>query len=243
LDTDLDNTGNACDVDDDNDTIDDVNDNCPLISNLNQNDLDSDDTGDVCDSETLITTNTVLTADTSLAGDLVVEPGFVLTINPGVTLDIDSVNHKILVKFGGGILIKSGGTLLIQAPSESLSASSKEFSTSSVIVSSSSTSEESSSLVEICHVAGKKTMSVEVNQNAVDAHLRHGDTLGSCTSSLSLSTESSTSVVLQPSSSIEDSQELVEICHVAGKKTMSVEVNQNAVDAHLRHGDTLGLCE
>jgi len=86
-------------------------------------------------------------------------------------------------------------------------------------------------------------MSVEVNQNAVDAHLRHGDTLGSCTSPLSLSTESSTSVVLQPSSSIEDSQELVELCHVAGKKQTTVEVNPDTAEVHLRHGDTLGLCE
>jgi hypothetical protein len=111
LDTDLDNTGDACDTDDDNDTIVDVSDNCPLISNLNQNDLDSDGTGDACDSETVVASNTILTADTSLAGDLVVEPGFVLTINPGVTLDIDLVNHKISVKSGGGIFIKSGGTI------------------------------------------------------------------------------------------------------------------------------------
>jgi hypothetical protein len=40
-----------------------------------------------------------------------VETGNVLTINPGVTMDIDFVNNKILVKFGGGILIKSGGTI------------------------------------------------------------------------------------------------------------------------------------
>jgi hypothetical protein len=46
-----------------------------------------------------------------LVGDLVVETGVLLTINPGVTLDVDFANQKILIKFGGGILIKSGGTI------------------------------------------------------------------------------------------------------------------------------------
>ncbi len=111
LDTDMDSMGDACDADDDNDTVLDGSDNCPLTPNTNQNDLDSDGTGDACDSETIITSNTILTTDTSLGGDLVVEAGAVLTINPGVTLDIDFTNKKILVKFGGGILIKSGGTI------------------------------------------------------------------------------------------------------------------------------------
>ena len=63
------------------------------------------------DGQTTITSNTILTTNTSLVGDLIVEPGVVLTINPGVTLDIDFVNQKILIKFGGGILIKAGGTI------------------------------------------------------------------------------------------------------------------------------------
>jgi len=118
LDTDLDGIGDACDAfpndpdnDIDGDGVSGDIDNCPNVSNANQNDLDSDGTGDACDSETIITSNTILSTDTSLAGDLVVETGIVLTINPGVTLDIDFVNQKILVKFGGGILIKSGGTI------------------------------------------------------------------------------------------------------------------------------------
>jgi len=111
LDTDTDGIGNACDTDDDNDTILDGSDNCPLTANVNQNDLDSDGTGDACDAETIITSNTILTTDTSLGGDLVVETGVLLTINPGVTLDIDFVNQKILIKFGGGVLIKAGGTI------------------------------------------------------------------------------------------------------------------------------------
>ena len=95
----------------DNDGIPDASDNCPNISNANQNNLDSDSTGDACDSETLITSNTILTNSTSLGGDLVVETGVILTINPGVTLNVDFLNHKALVKSGGGIEIKSGGKI------------------------------------------------------------------------------------------------------------------------------------
>ena len=73
LNTDLDNVGNACDVDDDNDglldteeltlgsdpllkdsdsdSINDKADNCPVIANLDQNDIDSDLSGDVCDAD------------------------------------------------------------------------------------------------------------------------------------------------------------------------------------------------
>jgi len=81
------------------------------MANADQNDLDSDGTGDVCDSETTITSNTTLTTNTSLGGDLIVENGVLLTINPGVTLDVDFENNKILIKFEGGILIKFGGTI------------------------------------------------------------------------------------------------------------------------------------
>ena len=49
LDTDSDSQGNACDTDDDNDTILDASDNCPLTANASQLDTDSDGQGDACD--------------------------------------------------------------------------------------------------------------------------------------------------------------------------------------------------
>ena len=41
--------GDACDPDDDNDTVADVFDNCPLRKNVGQEDADDDSLGDVCD--------------------------------------------------------------------------------------------------------------------------------------------------------------------------------------------------
>jgi fibronectin type 3 domain-containing protein len=50
-DTDSDGSGDACDADDDNDTVIDTNDNCPLVANSSQIDTDSDGSGDACDAD------------------------------------------------------------------------------------------------------------------------------------------------------------------------------------------------
>ena len=51
LNTDNDGSGDACDADDDNDTILDAADNCRLIANAGQADRDCDGIGDVCDAD------------------------------------------------------------------------------------------------------------------------------------------------------------------------------------------------
>ena len=50
-DSDGDGLGNNADTDDDNDLIDDLDDNCPTIDNVDQSDFDGDGLGDVCDTD------------------------------------------------------------------------------------------------------------------------------------------------------------------------------------------------
>jgi hypothetical protein len=50
-DTDGDAQGDACDPDDDNDSVVDTSDNCPLTSNVDQANNELDSQGDVCDSD------------------------------------------------------------------------------------------------------------------------------------------------------------------------------------------------
>ncbi len=44
-------------------------------------------------------------------GDVIVPAGVVLTIDNGVTLSIDLVNHKLLVQPGGGVLVRALGAI------------------------------------------------------------------------------------------------------------------------------------
>lgn len=85
--------------------------NCPYVSTTNQNDLDFDGIPDLCDLETKIISNTTLNGKSTLKGDLVIDPGVVLTIDSTGKLNFDSENHKILVNSTGGILIESGGKI------------------------------------------------------------------------------------------------------------------------------------
>ena len=85
--------------------------NCPFVSSTDQNDLDFDGVADVCDEDTIIFTDTIVMQNVSLFGNLTIKPDAVLTINPGIALDFDAENQKILVESEGGLLVKSGAKI------------------------------------------------------------------------------------------------------------------------------------
>jgi hypothetical protein len=99
---------NVSDVD--NDGVPNTTDNCPNNANPNQEDLDMDEVGDVCDSLNEITTSKTITTNHSLTGNLIVQNGAVLTIPNGFSISIPNSNN-VQVQNGGGVLIESGGSL------------------------------------------------------------------------------------------------------------------------------------
>ena len=68
-DNDGDGQGDACDLDDDNDGIEDLDDNCPISSNFDQSDIDFDGLGDACDSS--FNTGSVANQIESVSADII----------------------------------------------------------------------------------------------------------------------------------------------------------------------------
>jgi photosystem II stability/assembly factor-like uncharacterized protein len=59
----------------------------------------------------IVTTTCTQSSNITLPGDLIVQPGAVLTIPNGVTLNLNFGTNHLLVKSGGGVLIKAGGRI------------------------------------------------------------------------------------------------------------------------------------
>jgi len=91
--------------------------------------------------------------------------------------------------------------------------------------------------VEICHRTGSEKNpgeSITVSENAVSAHLAHGDHLGNCTSN-----EEG-----KPQGGNTNSGK-VTLCHMTGSGKnpgVTITVSKNAESAHLAHGDSVGGC-
>ena len=78
----------------------------------------------------------------------------------------------------------------------------------------------------ICHIPSgdvAKAHTIAVAQEALDAHLAHGDTVGICSG---------------PAAEA-DGVLKVTLCH---KSDITIDVPAQALNAHLNHGDTLGPC-
>ncbi len=59
----------------------------------------------------VVSSSCTLWASAVSPASVIVEPGVVVTVNPGVVLEIDLQNHKLLVRQTGGVLIRKGGTI------------------------------------------------------------------------------------------------------------------------------------
>jgi hypothetical protein len=59
----------------------------------------------------VVQSSCILSLNSAIDGNVIVQNGVVLEIPSGVTLDIDFANHNLTVKSGGGVLIKAGGSI------------------------------------------------------------------------------------------------------------------------------------
>ena len=89
--------------------------------------------------------------------------------------------------------------------------------------------------VTICHIPPgnpDNPQTITVSENALPAHLEHGDSLGACPE--------------DPSPPDDQYNEKVLICHIPPgdpENAHTIRVSENAVPAHLAHGDSEGACE
>ena len=101
------------DGDNDGDGIQNIFDNCPENSNVNQEDTDGDNLGNLCDPLNTIMTNTIISQNATL-GNMTVKNNSVLTISSGITLTLTS-GSNLTIESGSGVLIKSGASLKIKS--------------------------------------------------------------------------------------------------------------------------------
>ncbi len=85
--------------------------------------------------------------------------------------------------------------------------------------------------VEICHHPGKVAETIEVDEHALDEHLKHGDHLGVCTQE-----------DIDQHQGNQTNNGKILMCHHPQNTAETIEVDLHSVEAHLGHGDHLGVC-
>jgi hypothetical protein len=101
---------------------------------------------------------------------------------------------------------------------------------------------EAQEKVTLCHNKLNNPHTIMVGAPAVDAHIAHGDTVGSCPEGAAVpgppGEKPGQGVAQNGDGGSGNGQPKVTLCH----KGKTLTVAEPAVDAHLRHGDTLRAC-
>ena len=123
-------------------------------------------------------------------------------------------------------------TLVAKAAFEILDGTVIEFDILFVDIDEDDTDDQKPEKVTICH----KGREITISSSARKAHLNHGDTEGSCDAP---DDDGDIDEPVDEDGDIDEPvDEKVTICH----KGRQITVSDSAVDAHLKHGDTIGVC-
>lgn len=90
--------------------------------------------------------------------------------------------------------------------------------------------------VTVCH----KGREICISEHALKAHLRHGDTEGSCSEDpLDDASDESTEDTVDDTAEVENGKSKVRVCH----KGRILRISESALEMHLNHGDVLESCD
>ena len=192
-DSDGDGQGDNCDTDDDGDGIPDANDNCPTIANPDQTDTDSDGQGNACDTDD----DNDGVADGSDNCPLVANINQANNDNDalGDACDADDDNDGVPDANDNCPLAPNANQLDTDGDGQGNSCDNDDDGDGVIDAEDCDPLDKKNDKVLICH----KGQTLCVAQNAVNAHLKHGDVVGPCSSTVAARTiKPAESVIINP---------------------------------------------